>query len=115
MKPKLFDISLAQWSLHRALQGGYIQSIDFPRIAKDQFGINAVEYVNSFFPERKPEPKFVNELKRNVMVWVFQVYSSCAMGRGTLATQIAELEQKQSKTITSGLTQPSNSTVIQSE
>ena len=63
MKPKLFNISLAQWSLHRALQGGYIQSVDFPRITKEQFGINAVEYVNSFFPDRQPELGFVEELK----------------------------------------------------
>jgi sugar phosphate isomerase/epimerase len=63
MKPKLFDISLAQWSLHRALQGGYIQSIDFPRITKEQFGIDAVEYVNSFFPDRQPTSEFVNDLK----------------------------------------------------
>jgi sugar phosphate isomerase/epimerase len=63
MKPKLFEISLAQWSLHRALQGGYIQAIDFPRITKEQFGINAVEYVNSFFPNRQPSVDFVNDLK----------------------------------------------------
>ena len=63
MKPKLFDISLAQWSLHRALQGGYIQPIDFPRITKEQFGIDAVEYVNSFFPNRQPSVDFVNDLK----------------------------------------------------
>ncbi len=60
---QIFDISLAQWSLHRALQAGYIDSIDFPRITKEQFDINAVEYVNSFFPDRKPIPDFVNELK----------------------------------------------------
>ena len=63
MKPKLFEISLAQWSLHRALQGGYVQPIDFPRITKEQFGIDAVEYVNSFFPERQPATKFVGDLK----------------------------------------------------
>ena len=63
MKPSIFEISLAQWSLHRAIQGGYIQSIDFPRITKEQFGINAVEYVNSFFPNRVPEPTFVSDLK----------------------------------------------------
>ena len=34
---QLFDVSLAQWSLHRALFAGYIQSIDFPRITKEQF------------------------------------------------------------------------------
>jgi L-ribulose-5-phosphate 3-epimerase len=63
MKPELFTISLAQWSLHRALQAGYIDAIDFPRITKEQFGINAVEYVNSFFPDRQPKTGFVRDLK----------------------------------------------------
>ncbi len=60
---QLFDISLAQWSLHRALFAGYLQSVDFPQIAKEQFDIHAVEYVNSFFPERQPKKEFVSELK----------------------------------------------------
>ena len=60
---RMFEISLAQWSLHKALFAGYIQSIDFPQISKEQFDIHAVEYVNSFFPERQPAPKFVEELK----------------------------------------------------
>ena len=60
---QLFDISLAQWSLHRALFAGYIQPIDFPIIAKEQFDINAIEYVNTFFPDKQPTPNFVGELK----------------------------------------------------
>ena len=51
----IFDISLAQWSLHRALFAGYLQSKDFPTIAKEQFDIEAVEYVNTFFPDRQPK------------------------------------------------------------
>ena len=57
-----FKISLAQWSLHQALFGGYIQSIDFPRITREQFGIEAVEYVNSFFPDLQPKKEFVIDL-----------------------------------------------------
>ena len=60
---QLFDISLAQWSLHRALFAGYIQSVDFPIISKEQFDIPAIEYVNSFFPDRQPKQEFVGELK----------------------------------------------------
>ena len=60
---QLFDISLAQWSLHRALFAGYIQSVDFPIISKEQFDIPAIEYVNSFFPDRRPKQEFVGELK----------------------------------------------------
>ncbi|MBT4584787.1 MAG: TIM barrel protein [Phycisphaerae bacterium] len=63
MTEPIFNISLAQWSLHQALFAGYIQPVDFPRITKEQFDIDAVEYVNSFFPDRKPKAEFVGELK----------------------------------------------------
>ena len=59
-----FRISLAQWSLHRALFDGYIKAIDFPQITRDQFGLEAVEYVNSFFPDKLPKPDFVADLKK---------------------------------------------------
>ena len=45
----LFEISLAEWSLHRSLQGGQMTNMDFPRVTRDVYGIGAVEYVNSFF------------------------------------------------------------------
>jgi len=43
------EISLAEWSLHRAIYGGKLDHLDFPAKAKKDFGISAVEYVNSFF------------------------------------------------------------------
>jgi sugar phosphate isomerase/epimerase len=57
LKPSLFtgirasdlEISLAEWSLHRALQAGKLDHLDFPAKAKNDFGIGAVEYVNGFF------------------------------------------------------------------
>jgi L-ribulose-5-phosphate 3-epimerase len=62
MKP-IFDISLAQWSLHRAHFGGYLKPIDFPRVASEQFGFKAIEYVNVFFPDQEPTDEFVNDLR----------------------------------------------------
>lgn len=44
-----FKLSLAQWSLHKALFDGEIDNLDFPVVSKDVFGINAVEYVSTFF------------------------------------------------------------------
>ena len=49
IKTSFFEISLAQWSLHRALRSKKINNLDFPVITKKEFGINAVEYVNTFF------------------------------------------------------------------
>ena len=51
------EISLAEWSLHRGLQGGKIDHLDFPSIASKQFGINVVEYVNGCFGSYKRDFK----------------------------------------------------------
>lgn len=50
-------LSLAQWSLHRALTDGKIDNLDFPSIAREQYGIGAVEYVNQFFGGKKMDFK----------------------------------------------------------
>jgi sugar phosphate isomerase/epimerase len=47
------EISLAEWSLHRALESGKIDHLDFPLIAKKDYGISAVEYVNGCFGGKK--------------------------------------------------------------
>jgi len=46
-------ISLAEWSLHRAIQAGKIDHLDFPILAKRDYGISAVEYVNGLFGGNK--------------------------------------------------------------
>lgn len=87
--PELFfDISLAQWSLHRSFFGeetmqkgweyfgrtirnkdygellkGNMEPIEFPTIAKEQFGITAVEYVNTFYMGKAEDQSFLRELK----------------------------------------------------
>lgn len=64
-QPKLFfDISLAQWSLHKAFFAGEIDPLNFPVIAKTQFGISAVEYVNAFYKDRARDTAYLNELLR---------------------------------------------------
>lgn len=52
-KDASLEISLAQWSLHRALQAGKLDHLDFPAKARKDFGIGAVEYVNQFFGGKK--------------------------------------------------------------
>ena len=44
-----FLISLAQWSLHTALKDGKLDNLDYPKFAKENFGISAIEWVNQFF------------------------------------------------------------------
>lgn len=50
-----FKISLAEWSLNKALFAGDLDNLDFPAYAKENFGIHAVEYVNQFFPSADKE------------------------------------------------------------
>src|SRR6267154_1191027 len=47
------EISLAEWSLHRTLQAGRLDNLDFPLRAKKDFDISVVEYVNGFFGGKK--------------------------------------------------------------
>jgi sugar phosphate isomerase/epimerase len=58
-----FKISLAQWSLHKALKSGQIKNIDFPSIAKNEYGIDAVEYVNQFFQDHATDQAYLTDLK----------------------------------------------------
>lgn len=51
-----FKLSLAEWSLHRALFAGKIANLDFPKIAREQYGIEGCEFVNQFFKDRASIP-----------------------------------------------------------
>ena len=57
-----FEISLAEWSLHKALFSKKITNLDFPGIAKKDYGISAVEYVNQFFKDKAQDQAYLNEL-----------------------------------------------------
>jgi len=59
-----FKISLAQWSLHRALQKGKMDNLDFAAKAKKDFGIDAVEYVNQFFKDKAKDNAYLAEMKK---------------------------------------------------
>ena len=60
----LFRISLAQWSLHRALRSGALAPLDFPRFAREEAGLEAVEYVSVFFQDRAADFGWLRGLER---------------------------------------------------
>jgi|TARA_B100001105_G_scaffold169428_1_gene136421 sugar phosphate isomerase/epimerase len=62
-KSNPFEISLAEWSLHRSLQSKEIDHLDFFSVAKNEFNISAVEYVNSFFFDKAKDQRYLNEMK----------------------------------------------------
>ncbi|MBK1879572.1 sugar phosphate isomerase/epimerase family protein [Pelagicoccus mobilis] len=60
---KWFDISLAQWSINKAFWSGEKDKMRFAEIANNEFGINAIEYVNQFYM-KDYSAKMIDELAR---------------------------------------------------
>jgi sugar phosphate isomerase/epimerase len=60
----LFRISLAQWSLHRTIRAGDLDHLDFAAVARREFGIEAIEYVNSFFKDKATDAAYLAEMNR---------------------------------------------------
>ncbi|WP_136481628.1 sugar phosphate isomerase/epimerase family protein [Cognatitamlana onchidii] len=61
LSPLFFKISLAQWSLHRALRAGEIKNLDFATKSRS-FGCEGLEYVNSFFKEKAKDMAYLKEM-----------------------------------------------------
>jgi len=61
-QPLFFDISLAQWSFHKALFSNQMQCLDFPVKTREWFGISRVEYVNQFFKDKAKDTTFLKAL-----------------------------------------------------
>ncbi len=58
-----FRISLAEWSLHRALIAGEMTNLDFITEARRTYGIDGVEYVNVFFADRARDTAYLQEMR----------------------------------------------------
>lgn len=63
-KDLFFKISLAEWSLNKQLFSGQLTNLDFPVKAKNDFGIEGVEYVNTFFKDKAKDTAYLTELKK---------------------------------------------------
>lgn len=57
------DISLAQWALVDEIRKGKWTNLDFPRIAREDFDINGIEFVNTLF--EVPTADYLKRLKQN--------------------------------------------------
>lgn len=65
-KKMFFDISLAQWSLHKTLFAKELDNLDFAETAAKKYGIFGVEYVNQFFKDKANDKSYLQEmLKRS--------------------------------------------------
>lgn len=63
-EPPLFRISLAQWSLHRALFSRQLDHLDFAAAARNDYGIDAVEYVNQFFRDKAEDQDYLSRMNQ---------------------------------------------------
>ncbi len=59
-----YDISLAQFSLASEFFTGKHNTLEFPARAKNEFGVNIVEYVSMFFADKMNDAAFFKELKQ---------------------------------------------------
>jgi L-ribulose-5-phosphate 3-epimerase len=63
----VFKISLAQWSLHRAFRAkgeGKLDPLKFAEISAKDYGINAIEYVNQFYANKKTDDAYLKDLRK---------------------------------------------------
>lgn len=81
------DISIAQWALVDEMKAGIFKTLDFPRVAREDFGINGIEFVNTLF--EAPTAKYLDDLKKNagdhgvtmVLIMVDQEGETCTPSR----------------------------------
>lgn len=57
------DISLAQWALVEEIKSGKWKTLDLPKIAREDFDINGIEFVNTLF--EVPTLSYLEKLKQN--------------------------------------------------
>jgi sugar phosphate isomerase/epimerase len=61
---QFFDVSLAEFSFATSLFTGQMNHLDFAAKAKNEFGIDKVEYVSMFFKEKPTNKEYINEMKK---------------------------------------------------
>lgn len=86
------DISLAQWALVDEVQSGKWKTLDFPRIAREDFGLNGIEFVNTLF--EVPIVTYLNRLKKNADDYGVKMVLIMVDGEGETCTPSKE-ERKQ--------------------
>ena len=82
------DISLAEWALVEEIRAGKWKNLDFPRIAREDFDLNGIEFVNTLF--ESPTETYLKKLKQNandhgvtmVLIMVDEEGDGCADTKG---------------------------------
>lgn len=58
----VFKISLAEWSLHNTIFAGELDHLDFAKVTKNDYGIDAVGYVNQMFKDKAKDMAYLREM-----------------------------------------------------
>lgn len=58
-----FQVSLAQWSLHRAFKSDSLSPLEFPKVAAS-YGIYSIELVNSFYKNKENDKAYWKTFKQ---------------------------------------------------
>jgi len=90
-----FSYSLAQWSLHRALEDKNLDPLDFAAKAKE-LGFTGIEYVSSFYAEKVLDTMYMAELKKRAEQNNIQSLIIMVDGEGDLAVMN---EQKRNEAV----------------
>jgi sugar phosphate isomerase/epimerase len=84
-KELFFSISLAQWSLHKKLQAGEMDNLDFAAKTRS-FDIDGIEYVNQFFKDKAKDTAYLNEMNNRAKEEGVKNLLIMIDGEGLLAT-----------------------------
>ena len=93
-KKQPFMISLAEWSLHRALFAGKMDHLDFPKVARQEYGIEAIELVNQFFKDKARDRGYLGEFRRRAEDQAVRVLLIMIDGEGALGDPDAAKRQQ---------------------
>lgn len=89
-----FMISLAEWSLHRTLFANKLDHLDFPRVARQDYGIEAIELVNQFFKDKARDQAYLGEFKKRADGLGVKILLIMVDGEGALGQPDAAKRQQ---------------------
>jgi L-ribulose-5-phosphate 3-epimerase len=97
-KKPLYDISLAEWSLHRQLFAKELDHVDFPKAARDDYGIEAIELVNQFFKDKAKDRPYLADFKQRaddlgVKILLIMIDGEGALGHADAAERDQAVER----------------------
>lgn len=87
-----FKISLAGWSLHRAVSSKTITQLDMPKICRQEFDIGAVEFVSGMFAST--EPAHLDKLVKNAQDNNVDISLVMVDGQGSLGHRAERARDK---------------------